>query len=277
MESVLWNKNPSLRRSVAKTPFCNLSYSLTSVPFCCLWALATSGDLDLQKILVQLLTEVVENVDYDDKWMKRTKCEVLPSPCWCVWSCICWEVIRPLIMSLFILSSVNALSLSQPYSLMHFSFPHGGINSTGGRGRNEQRKWLNRVGTVTKTLLFTSTHTCRVTKACIDKAPSSFDSHLCLRSLDCEIIELNITFRREELVTLLMYWKHLSHIPSHWISFVLFTWKSTLDQSKSLPPPTAWRCDLRQFVALEKERKNVVKRRKQHDDALSNKYTHMQN
>lgn len=111
----------------------------------------TLDNTDLQKVLLKLFKKVIlgQSVDYDDKRihdieqlrsLSHTLCERM---CVCahVCKCICRGVIRPLIMSLFIPSSVNALSLSRPYSAINafFIFIHIDINRRG------ESQWTVRV------------------------------------------------------------------------------------------------------------------------------------
>lgn len=62
--------------------------------------------------------------------------------CWC--NCVCSELIRPLMKGLFIPSSVNALSLSQPYSVINTFFIYAHTRAHA-RGEREGKRALKEI------------------------------------------------------------------------------------------------------------------------------------
>lgn len=72
---------------------------------------ATFKKVSWAKLLIMMTSA------YDIEQKVRSVCA-----CVCVCNRVCSEVIRPLIMSLYVLSSVNVLPLSQPYSIINTFF-----------------------------------------------------------------------------------------------------------------------------------------------------------
>lgn len=183
----------------------------------------------------------------------------------CACNCVCWEVIRPLIMSLFIPSSVNAPSLSRPHSIINIFF----IYTQTLTATERESKWtLRRVERGLDSDKFFLSHA-RARSAGAEVIlikryiyiPPSSSTHTpssSTHSLVCEFSELNITpFPERRCCHCVNYRKHLPLLHTHfWINTIfIFHMKINLVPCVNVHTVAHEACSFKmlQFVALTEQ------------------------